>query len=199
MTDDIYVNTILQRRIVLKPEYLNKGYEENIEKILRDNIGNRCIKEGYVDGNSIKIMKRTIGEIINSDFTGNIVYYIVYSANICNPVNGNIISCKIIKINKLGIQAEEGPLSIIVAKQYHEDKDIFKDLKVGDDITIHVIGKRFSLNDTKIEIVGKLTTDKERKKKIKIKKSINIEPKIEELDEEKPVDLIENIEKEKKL
>ncbi len=167
---NIYINTILKKRIILRSEYINKNFLTNIEKLLKDEVGDKCIKEGYINANSIKIIKRSIAKIISSNFSGDLAIDINYYASVCNPVRGNVIVCKIIRINKLGVQAENFPLSVIVAKQYHNNKDIFKNLKVGQIIDVLVIGKRYSLNDKIIEVVGKLTTDKDINKTIKIRK-----------------------------
>jgi len=173
MEKDIYINTILKKQVILKPEYINRNFEKNIENLLKSEVGDKCIKEGYVKSDSINIIKRSTSKIISSNFSGDVAINIVYSANVCNPVRGNIIECTIKNINKLGLQAENFPLSIIVAKQYHNNKDIFKNLKVGQKVEISVIGKRYSLNDKIIEIVGKLTTDKDNE----TNKFINIKTK----------------------
>ena len=55
---------------------------------------------------------------------------------------------------------------------HHQDKDIFRDVDVGDSITIEITGKKFELNDEKIHVVGSLLSKntKEKGKEIKIKK-----------------------------
>ena len=173
MDKNIYVNSIIEKRILLKPEFINKKLEANIENTLRNEIGDKCIKEGFIDKKSIKIIKRSKAIVMRNDFSGDLAIDIIFSANICNPVRGNIITCEIKRINKLGLQAEVSPLSIIVAKQYHDNKEIFKDLKVGQKIDIVVIAKRFSLHDNVIEVVGKIVEKGSKvdysKKKIKVK------------------------------
>lgn len=171
--DNIFLNTLLKRRIILRPEFINKNFSKNIENILHNDVGDKCINEGFVKASSINIIKRSLPKIITSNFSGNLAIDLIFSADICKPVNGNVIKCKITRINKLGLQAEEYPLIIIIAKQYHNNVDIFKDLKVGDNIDVIVIGSRYTINDKTIEVIGKLTTDKEIKKSIKIKKPNN--------------------------
>lgn len=201
MEKNIYISSILKRRIVLKPEYINKNYEKNIEDLLKYEVGDKCIEEGYVKKDTIKIIKRSVAKVVTNNFSGSLVVDIIYSADICNPVRGNVIDCTITRINKLGLQAENIPLSIIIAKQYHNNKDIFKNLKVGQKIEAFIIGKRYFLNDKVIEIVGKLTTDTNINKKIRIKKILpkpkemtNIFQEIPSLNEEQPVEELESIE-----
>ncbi len=172
MEKNIYINTVLKRRLILKPEYINKNLNKNIEDILKYEVGNKCIKEGYVKEDSIKIIKRSTGKLMSINFSGNLVINVEYSADVCNPVRGNVIECTITRINKFGLQAENSPLSIIIAKQYHNNKEIFKNLTVGQKIEVLVIGKRYTLNNDVIDIIGKLTTDKDVQKTIKIKKDV---------------------------
>lgn len=185
MQNNIYLETLLRKRIIMKPEYLNKNLDKNIENVLKSEIANKCINEGYVDGDTIKIIKKSLPKVITFNFSGSLAVDIMYSANICNPVRGNIISCKITHINKLGIKAENGPVSVIVAKEYHSNKEIFKNLSVGEMIDVLVINKRYTLNDKVIEIIGKLTTDKDviklDKKEKKLKKDGNITERLTEI------------------
>ena len=205
MENNIYVNTLLKKRIIMKPEYINKNFNKNIEKILHNNIADKCINEGYVKGDSINIIKRSLPKVITSNFTGNLAIDIVCSVDICKPVYGNIIQCTINKINILGLQAEVAPLSIIIAKEYHTNKDLFKDLKVGQKIDVMVIATRYTINESKIEVVGKLAGDVD-KKPIKLKKlivkerknkkelpNIIVEKEEEEEEEEQPVSELEDI------
>ena len=50
----------------------------------------------------------------NTQHYQNIKFDVVFSADICNPVNGSIIKCIIKNVNKLGLFAQDGPLSIII-------------------------------------------------------------------------------------
>ena len=94
MANNIYVKTMLYKKITIKPININKNIRENIDKILKEEVGNKCIKEGYVKLDSINIIRRSMGRIGGNSFTGNLFYDIIYSANICNPMNGNIIRGK---------------------------------------------------------------------------------------------------------
>lgn len=162
--DNIYLNLVLSRRLILKPKYLNKNFSDSLLTLLKKEVEGNCINEGYVIEESVKILKRSIGMMLGSNFTGDITYDILYSAKVCNPVHGNIIKCKIKYINKLGILAEYGPLMIVVARQYHSDKNVFNNLKSDDEVNVEIIGTKFKLNDKKISVVGKIVTNIKKKK-----------------------------------
>jgi hypothetical protein len=89
---------------------------------------------------------------------------------ICNiPVN-SVVKAPIIKMNKLGLLAELGPLMIIVPKEIHSNKDAFKDIKIGDEIELLIIGKTFELNSKKISVYARLSTAGVNKMKITARK-----------------------------
>ena len=178
MEKNIYIKSLLKKQLIIKPEYINKNINNNIIEILKDNVGDKCTKDGYIQKDSINIMKKSTAKLMTHNFSGNLIIDVQYSANICNPVRGNIINCKITHINKFGIQAENFPLSVIVAKQYHNNKELFKNLNIGQDIDILVIGKRYSLNNNVIDIIGKLANDKNTEKFINTNDDNNDENKL---------------------
>jgi hypothetical protein len=69
-------------------------------------------------------------------------------------------------MNKLGLLAELGPLMIIIPKEIHNNKDVFKDIKIGDEIELLIIGKTFELNSKKISVYAKLNLSGSPKIKI---------------------------------
>lgn len=170
MESNIYTNCLLERRVQVPAKALNKNLEKNIVEILINDIGDKCVAEGFVKKDSIQIQQRSEGKVDNTDFRGNTNYIVRFTADICNPVRGNIIKCKVDRINKLGVMSLIGPLSIIVIKQYHINKGLFKDLEVGKEISVEVIGARFSVNDDTIQVIGKLSNDTKVKKSNKIEK-----------------------------
>lgn len=172
--DDIYFNCVLNRKIIIEPKYLNKNIDQCIESYLKKKIEGFCIHEGFVKPDTIKILKKSTGMLIGSRFTGDITYDIAYTAQICNPVIGNIIDCNIKFINKLGILCTAGPINIIISRQFHTNDDELNHFKTGDLIKVEVIAKKFSLNDREIKIIAKLwnNNDKSDNKNNNIKKEL---------------------------
>lgn len=172
MQKNIFINTLLQKSIILKPEYMNKNLETNIFNSLKDEVGDKCIDEGYIDANTIKIVKRSLPKMITFNFSSDLLINVDYTAELCNPVRGNIIDCEVTHINKLGIRGINGPLIILVARQYHDNKKVFENIEVGQKIDVLVIGKKYTVNDKNIQIIGKLTTDTKSHKN-NLSKNIN--------------------------
>jgi len=168
--NDIYFHTQINRRVSLNPRFLDLDFAKYIEKIVKNNVEGRCIREGYVVPGTTIVLERSMGNLNNNQFNGNIIYDIKIGVKICNiPVN-SVVKAPIIKINKLGLLAELGPLMIIVPKEIHSNKDAFKDIKIGDEIELLIIGKTFELNSKKISVYARLSTGGANKMKITARK-----------------------------
>jgi DNA-directed RNA polymerase subunit E'/Rpb7 len=168
MSGELFIPIKFRTNIILQPNELTKTFEETILKKLKNNLENVCSKHGFIKKDSIKIIRRSIGNIKQQDFTVNIQYAIECIAEICNPAQGSIIKCKVKAKNLLGILAEgfynNMPiLEIIVPKMsagIQSEVDIDK-ISIGDDIKIEVCGKKFKLFDKQISIIGKVIKNKE--------------------------------------
>jgi len=165
--NDIYFHTQIRRRISLNPKFLDVNFTTYIEKIEKSNLEGKCVREGYVVPGTVVILERSMGNLNNNQFNGNVLFDVVVGAKVCNiPVN-SVVKAAVKKINKVGILAELGPLIIMVPREIHRMVDIFRDVKVGSEVEILVIGKTYELDSKKISVYGKL--NEETKKKIKIK------------------------------
>jgi len=168
--NDIYFHTQINRRVSLNPRFLDVDFAKYIEKIVKNNVEGRCIREGYVVPGTTIVLERSMGNLNNNQFNGNIIYDVKIGVKICNiPVN-SVVKAPIIKMNKLGLLAELGPLMIIVPKEIHSNKDAFKDIKIGDEIELLIIGKTFELNSKKISVYARLSTGGANKMKITARK-----------------------------
>jgi DNA-directed RNA polymerase subunit E'/Rpb7 len=157
--EEIFIESLFNTSIQCKSKHLSKDIDAFLLNSIKEMYEGKCNKDGFVMIDSISIIKRSIPYLYGSQLNGNIKFNIIYKANICNPVNGNIIKCNIHKINKLGLLSIKEPLTIIIAKEFHNNKNIFNKLKENDLIEIVIIDKKFNINDTKIQIIAKLNND----------------------------------------
>ena len=127
-----------------------------IIKNLKNKFGNKCLKEGYLFEDSIKIIERSLGTIDPEYFTGHLKFQVRFKADVCYPIKGQKIVCTVESTNKLGIKAIHEPLHIILARQHHIDKTEFDKIKIGDKIRINILGSRFSLYDRQIDVIALL-------------------------------------------
>ena len=135
--------------------------DNDIDTLLKDKlvkaVGNRCLNEGYIRGDSINIVSRTIGKINPNHFNGDVYYNVQYEADICNPSKDMVVECIIKNINQMGIMAERDCLIIVIAKQLMDPSIDMNIFRIGEKINITIVGSRFDLNDKQITVVGKLS------------------------------------------
>jgi DNA-directed RNA polymerase subunit E'/Rpb7 len=154
----VYMKSILQRKLSLNITEIGKNIKSNLEKKLENTICGKCVNEGYIKPNSIKIINYSSGNI-----NSNVVEYnIVFESMVCLPVEGMLIECVCKTITKAGIHAQvidddkNTPITMFVARDHHYlDKEI-NNIKEGDKITTRVIGIRYELNDNFICAIGKI-------------------------------------------
>ncbi len=165
---ELFIPIKFKTTVILKPNELDNNFESIILQKLKSIYENVCTKYGYIKNDSIKIIKRSIGIIKNQHFNGNISFDVVCIAEICNPIQGSIIKCKVKAKNSLGLLAEgyynKIPiLEIIVPKisagiQSEVNLD---QITIGQEIKIEVCGKKYQLFDKHISIIGRAIKNKE--------------------------------------
>ena len=166
-----YNSEILTEKIQINFNEINtKDINTKIYSILKNKVENKCYKSGYIIQNSIKIINKTLGKIVNYDSNSMIEYNIRFSVKIIKPTIDNIIECYISEKNKLGILAyikykdiiendnknndiNESPLLIIIPMETITDID-----KYDSDMKIKIIVKatRVKFDANKIQVIGNI-------------------------------------------
>ena len=160
LDDSLYNELLLKENIEVPPYKFNSKMDLFLEESLKDKIEEKCISEGYIKKGSINILKKSLGLLKGSRFNGDINYVLLYKALVCNPKVGTIINCNVKLVNnKLGILGNNGPLTIIVGRQFHNNPSLLDNINIGDKIEIKIIDSKYSLNDKEIKIIGKLNSD----------------------------------------
>ena len=159
---NIFYSTVIWNRILITADDINKSLDDTIHNILVENNEGKCVREGFIKEDSIKMLKRSVPYVYGNQMNGKLYVDVLYETEICCPMRGNIIKCNIEKLNKLGILASSGPLSIIIARDFHKNKDLFKGLKENTSVTIEIIDKKFNINEKKISVIAKIY-DKDNK------------------------------------
>ena len=157
----IWMRNILTRKIFLPFKSLGSNIRENIKKRLEETLYNKCSKEGYIKKKSIKILSYSSGVVE----ANTVIFDVMFECDICRPVEGQIIPCKVKNVTRAGIRAtytreEDSPITIFVARDHHYNNEEFSQKKEDDDINIKVIGIRYELNDETISVLGELIMSK---------------------------------------
>ena len=142
--------------------------KNNMLKIIENQISGKCIMEGYVKSNSVNILSYSNGIQENE----TIKFQVVFECLVCNPSEGQFITCIAKNITKAGIRAEveddDNPLIIFVARDHNYLNKSFSNVKENQEIIVRVIGQRFELNDKNISVIADLVESKNKSKKLDI-------------------------------
>lgn len=171
-TASIFITSLLTDTIRLAPNELTNKYRDLLLNIIKKRCEGVCSKHGYIRPDSIEIVKVSAGNVRMVSLNGDVIFTIQYKADVCNPAVGTLVRATVANINKFGILAETyipiindsgtttntPVISIIVTKQgvgivgnVNLDK-----IKIGDEVNIEILGRKFELNDKKISAIGKI-------------------------------------------
>ena len=154
----VYVDSLLSKKVVLKITEIGKNIKQNLEKKIKNSIEGKCITEGFVRPNSLQVKTYSCG-LVKDD---HIEFIVVYKCDICNPVKGLEVECKVRNITKAGIHAEvkdqedNVPITIFVARDHNYENKQFDTIEKDAIIGVRIIGMRFELNDPSITAIAYL-------------------------------------------
>jgi len=159
---DMFDEQILTKTIQIDCKEINKT--KNIDSIILERLKifeNKCTKEGYIMKDSIELIQRSIGKIINFDKKSMIEYNVNYKIKSILPKINDKYDCIINNISKMGLlcyvkfensEIVDSPLLIIIPKEYCEiDKH-----KIGDKIKVEILDFRIKYMNTQIQLIGKI-------------------------------------------
>jgi len=178
----VYMRSVLNTKVILSITEIGKTLKQNLESKIVSKIGGKCISDGYIKPNSIKLISYSSGSI-SSDI---IEFHVIFECMVCMPVEGMLIECTCKTVTKAGIHAnvidDEGnkPVTVFIARDHHYIDDRFQSIKENTRLTVKVIGIRFELNDTSICVIAKLTDVDSVQEKPRLK--VNTGGEIENID-----------------
>lgn len=154
----VYARNMISMKVHLKMSEVGDSTKLNLERKIVQRTEGKCIPEGYVRPDSVKITTYSSGVI-----KMNLVeFQVVFECLICNPVEGQTVECTTKSITKAGIHAEVMtdrkfvPMKIFVARDHNYANRMFGDVKEEETIRVRIIGKRFELNDPYIVAIASL-------------------------------------------
>jgi DNA-directed RNA polymerase subunit E'/Rpb7 len=181
----VYIKSMLTMKVSLSITEVGKNIKQNLEKAISSKTEGKCIAEGFIRPNSVKVLSYSSGNV-NGDI---IEFQTVFECMICHPVEGMLIECDTKTITKAGIHAEvvdrDGtvPVTVFVARDHHYNDKLFNNVKENMKVIIQVIGIRYELNDPYICVIGKLVEENKGNRpfeKSKSKKPIRIGGELED-------------------
>jgi DNA-directed RNA polymerase subunit E'/Rpb7 len=156
MSNQPYIESLLSKKVVLPITDVGKNIKDNLQKKIRNLVEGKCVAEGYIKPKSVEIVSYSSG-LIKDD---HVEFQIIYKCMVCNPVSEMEMDCVVYNMTKAGIhahvvdEAENIPITIFVARDYHQAATDFDNVSEKDNIKVKIIGVRFELNDSTITAIA---------------------------------------------
>ena len=157
---NIFETIKLKENIYLNSSDINHNISNIILNKLRKKVEGKCIKEGFIRRNSVNVLSRSLGVMNNSNFDSGVHYVVVYSADVCNLTNGQVIEAEVENIDKSQVicyigNSNESPIEIYMFKHHHVGNTEFANLSKNDIVKIEIACSKYDFNDTQIVAIGK--------------------------------------------
>lgn len=154
--DPMFERRELSRKVHIHSKFIQKNMLPSILAQLKMNMEGRCSSEGYIQPDSVTVLKYSLGR--TSYTKGGIDYDVSFQADVCLPHPGQIFKATANLRTKIGIHAESTPLKILIPRDLHIGNPEFETVEVGQDFEFEVIGPQFKQQDKAIVVVGRLRT-----------------------------------------
>jgi DNA-directed RNA polymerase subunit E'/Rpb7 len=165
-TKNVYSACQITKNIILPITAIGKNIQQTIENTIAKMVEGKCIVEGFVKNDSIKVITYSSG-LVKGD---SILFDVVFNCQVCYPVSGMLVNCVARNITKAGIRAESSeetpsPFVLFIARDHYYSNDYFNSIKENDKFVARIIAQRFELNDKYVSIIAELIYQKENKKR----------------------------------
>lgn len=165
--DNIYIQSILTKKVVLKITEIGKNVQHNLEKKIKFSNEGKCIAEGFICPDTVKVTSYSCG-LVKDD---HIEFQVIYTCKVCNPIIGLEVQCKVKNITKAGIHAEVKdvndivPIIVFVARDHNliNIHKIFDNVEKDDIVIAKIIGIRFELGDPNITTIADILPPRSKK------------------------------------
>jgi DNA-directed RNA polymerase subunit E'/Rpb7 len=160
----VYIRSVLQMNITLSIIEIGKNLTQNLENVIRLKTEGKCIAEGFIRPNSVRVLSYSSG-LIKDD---HVQFQTTYECLVCYPVKDMIVSCTVSEVTKAGIHAyvkdvdsDNVPITVFIARDHHNTNKYFNSIKEKATIEARIIGVRFELNDPSITTLAAIVEPKE--------------------------------------
>lgn len=161
MEAGIYTRCLLKRRVKLPAALQNRHASESITELLRSRVEGVCGADGYIRPRSVEVVDVSPGIIEMSSLSGHAVYNVKFTADVCNPSKGDVLTLRVENATPYGVLAvnmsDQRVLEVILQREpvSFEHSETIDDLEPGDTVTLEVMCRHFKLGQKHITLVGR--------------------------------------------
>jgi DNA-directed RNA polymerase subunit E'/Rpb7 len=118
---------MLKTSVTLKPHQMDNQIYKHLKSNLKEKLEGKCYKNyGYIS-KIINIIEYTSGHIVPENPLASAIYNIKFTCRLCYPIAKRSIICKVANINKMFINAQNGPITIVITMDRINTNIFFQD------------------------------------------------------------------------
>jgi DNA-directed RNA polymerase subunit E'/Rpb7 len=157
----VFSRSLITKNIMLPVISVGKNLKQTIERTISSMVEQKCIVEGYVKSDSVKVITFSSG-LVKGD---NVLFDVVFECEVCFPIAGMLLNCVAKNITKAGIRAESSeynpsPFVLFIARDHYFANDYFNSIEENQSFVARIIAQRFELNDKYVSIIAELVSPK---------------------------------------
>lgn len=186
LDEGCFQKCLVSDSVILKPHRIGRNVKDVIIAKLCETFEGVCSRHGFILPGSVRLHRSSPGSLEGANLNGDVRYDLQYHAMVCNPAIGSVIAARVVNMTRFGFLLHSGasppkggdavtPLSSIVETvvsrqatftdlanantgadwdaKHIVDLDI---IRIGDVVSVRVLGKKFQLNDRHIFVVGRI-------------------------------------------
>ena len=157
--ESLFERRELSKKVNVHAKFIQNNIQSSLLGQLKIKFQGRCLAEGYLQRDSITIVKYSIGRC--NYLKGGVDYDVTFQADICLPHAGHVFKAPVSLRSKIGIHAELEPLRVLIPRDLHVGNEAFDKVEVGDQVEFEVVGTQFKQGDEDIIVIGKLIKNEE--------------------------------------
>ena len=157
--ESLFERRELSKKVNVHAKFIQNNIQSSLLGQLKIKFQGRCLAEGYLQRDSITIVKYSIGRC--NYLKGGVDYDVTFQADICLPHAGQVFKAPVSLRSKIGIHAELEPLRVLIPRDLHVGNEAFDKVEVGDQVEFEVVGTQFKQGDEDIIVIGKLIKNEE--------------------------------------
>ena len=165
----LFLKSSIQTTLFIPFYAIGSNIKDVLEKELKERYEGKCIREGYIRPNTIKIIQFSSGICRGND----VVFDVLYQAFICYPMEGTKIVIEITNVTKAGIRGKSrdalSPIDVFIARDHHVNDENFNTHQIGNEVYVEIIGHRYEINDRTISVIAELLSEQKSRFNIKDK------------------------------
>jgi DNA-directed RNA polymerase subunit E'/Rpb7 len=126
-----YITTLLSTTINLNPRQMDNKIYKNLKDNLIKKVEGHCYRNYGFISKVYDIKEYSQGDLIPENPMAAATFAVKFTCKLCNPLKKKQIVCKIMKINNLFINAQNGPITMIITMNRINNEKFYQDTKTG--------------------------------------------------------------------